>query len=282
MPLNIVSKFFYYTKQDGLLKSIAKIPAWIIRKLGVRRADVILKHRIEISKKIDKIFNSTVRYGLFAGLKLPTDSWWGLSDRASMLLGLYEKEVLESLKDIPTKYNTFIDLGAADGYYGIGVLINNLFQKSICYEISEKGRKIIRDNAILNNMLERVIIRGVATKDFYNDIPLKDLKNSVLFIDIEGAEFDLMNKASFDAFDQSIIFIEIHEWGLTDGKQKLKKLLEDSLQTHQITELTMGSRDLSIFPELKTFDDTDRWLMCSEGRGQLMTWLRFDPKVLVM
>ena len=33
----------------------------------------------------------------------------------------------------------------------------------------------------------------------------------------------------------------------------------------------MGNRDLSIFPELKGWNDLDRWILCSEGRPQLMT-----------
>ncbi|MBU3543956.1 hypothetical protein ICN49_03385 [Polynucleobacter sp. MWH-Mekk-B1] len=277
MQKNIIIKFFYYSKRDGFLKSLKKIPTWFISRLGIRESDVILKRRIKISKKIDSIFKSTVAYGPFIGLRLPVDSWWGATDRGSMLLGLYEKEVLESLKDIPKKYNTFIDLGAADGYYGIGVLVNNLFEKSICYEISEAGRKTIRENALLNNLLDRVVIRGIAREDFFNEISPEERQKSVLFIDIEGAEFDLMSKVTFEVFSNSVIFIELHEWGMVDGKEKLQKLREDALSTHRITELTMGSRDLSVFPDLKTFEDNDRWLICSEGRGQLMTWLRFDP-----
>jgi len=39
----------------------------------------------------------------------------------------------------------------------------------------------------------------------------------------------------------------------------------------------MGSRDLSTYPELQQWNDLDRWLICSEGRAQLMSWVRFDP-----
>ena len=41
--------------------------------------------------------------------------------------------------------------------------------------------------------------------------------------------------------------------------------------------LTTGARDLSVFPELRRMRDTDRWLIVSEGRGQLMTWLKLGP-----
>ena len=247
-------------------------------KNGIERISAVQKKRIFISKKLDQDFNSTVKYGPFSGLVFSKSSWWGLSNRSTMLLGLYEKEVLESIQNIPSKYNTFIDLGAADGYYGVGVLVNNIFEKSYCYELSEAGRKTIKINSMLNNVSDRVIIRGVACNNFYQDIPIDIRNRSVLFIDIEGAEFDLCDQPMFKAFANSIIFIELHEWFFKDGDSKLKTLYKNSSFTHIAQELTMGARDLSIFPELIKFTDDERWLICSEGRGQLMRWIRFDPK----
>ena len=71
--------------------------SWILSKLGLRKLDPIHQRRIEISKTIDVLFQSTVQYGPFKGLKLSPKIWWGKTDRASMLLGLYEKDVLDSL-----------------------------------------------------------------------------------------------------------------------------------------------------------------------------------------
>ena len=275
---NIFFKYVTAAKKDGYVSATAQAVSWILYRIGVNTSDPIHKRRIEMSDQLDKLFNSTVRYGPFRGLKLSTKAWWGKADRGSMLLGLYEKQVLDSLQSIPKKYTTFIDLGAADGYYGIGVLVNNLFEKSICYEISEEGRGIIKDNAKLNNVLHNVEIRGQAQNNFYTELPLDVLSNAVLFIDIEGAEFELMDKETFKAFNNSIIFIELHDWFFQDGVAKLQKIKNDSMLTHAITEIKMGARDLSIFPELIKLQDDDRWIICSEGRGQLMTWLRFDPK----
>jgi hypothetical protein len=279
MNKNLFSKYVNSLQKDGILGASQKVSLWFMRKLGVESADAIIhKRKIQISNKLDQIYNSTVQHGPFKGLKLSAGAWWGMTDRGSMLLGLYEKEVLDSLKSIPKKYTNFIDLGAADGYYGIGVLVNDLFHKSICYEISESGRQTIKNNAVLNNVSKRVDIRGIATKNFFNEIPSDILSQSVLLIDIEGAEFELVDVKTFEAFRDSIIFIELHNWFFVDGDQRLQKLKDDSFVTHVITELTMGSRDLSSFPELKKMNDTDRWLICAEGRGELMTWLRFDPK----
>ena len=171
-----------------------------------------------------------------------------------------------------------MDLGAADGYYGIGVLVNGLFDYSYCFEVSEIGRKVINKNAEINGVAEKVSINGIAEMDFYKNLPKDQLSKSVLFVDIEGGEFDLFDKKLFEVFKESIIFIEIHDDFFEDGKAKIEKIIDDASQYFDITTLTTSNRDLSKFSELKNFSDNDRWLICSEGRRRLMTWFRFDPK----
>ena len=160
----------------------------------------------------------------------------------------------------------------------VGEVVNGLFKNSICYEISEYGRETIQTNAKLNNVSDKVDIRGAATKNFHRDLSSNTLSKCVLLIDIEGAEFEILDATSFEAFRNSIIFVELHDWFFSDGSEKLEQLKKDAALTHSISELKMSSRDLSQFAELKKFNDDDRWLLCSEGRGQLMTWLRFDPR----
>lgn len=235
------------------------------------------KHKLNISSYIRKIHENTVAYGPLKGLKFVEESHWGLADKGTMILGLYEQEVLQEISSIPSSYNVFIDLGAADGYYGVGVLVNNLFTKSYCYEVSESGRDVISKTAKFNGLSDRVIIRGEATKNIINEIPVTELQKSVLFVDIEGAEFDLFDEAFFLGFKDSIIFLELHEWFFMDGSLKLDKLISDSKKTHKSKRFKTGSRDLSNYPELEKLSDLDRWMICSEGRAQLMSWMRFDP-----
>ena len=223
-------------------------------------------------------FNNTVAYGPFKGLKLSTDSHWSGADRASMVLGMYEQEILQDLGNLRGKYKTFIDLGAADGYYGIGVLVAGLFEKSYCFEISELGRAVIAQNAEINGFKEKVIVFGEADKKFYRQIDHHDLINAVLFVDIEGAEFDLFDADHFSFFSNTVIYIELHDWFFSDSQDKISKLRQDSERTHSWKEFHTGSRDPSAFSELGNLPDTARWLLCSEGRARLMTWVRLDPK----
>ena len=248
----------------------------VMNKRGMSIA--IGKKRQSLSLQLSDRMKHTVKYGPFAGMKFTHDNWWGGSDRGAMLLGIYEEEVLHSIMAVPKKYNVFIDLGAADGYYSIGSLISRRFKTSYSFEISAKGRDVIQKNAILNKVDNKLNIFGEATQDFYLSISKKDLDKAVILIDIEGGEFSLLNRESFTHLKNSIIFIELHDWFFKDGKEKLTKLMNDAKHFFKISTLTTTSRDLSKFPELKDYSDSERWLLASEGRSKLMTWLRLDPK----
>ena len=240
---------------------------------------VLQKHKNMLSDNIKSLHNNTVVYGPFKGLKFVDESHWDPSNLGAMILGLYEQEVLSELSNIPNRYKTFVDLGAADGYYGVGVLINGMFEKSYCYELTEVGRNVISKNALANNVSEKVLIRGEANQNLATEIPEYDLNNSVLLVDIEGAEFDLFDRDFYKSFSNSIIFIELHDFFFDDGEEKLNTLISNSKSTHIPKFIKMGGRDLSVYPELKKWNDLDRWIICSEGRPQLMTWVRFDPIV---
>lgn len=248
----------------------------VMNKRGMSIA--VGKKRQSLSLELSKRLKHTVKYGPFSGMKFSHDNWWGGSDRGAMLLGIYESEVLNSIMTTPKKYNVFVDLGAADGYYSIGSLISRRFKTSYSFEISAKGRAVIQQNAILNKVENKLHIFGEATQDFYLSIPKKDLDKAVIVIDIEGGEFSLLNKESFSYLKKSIIYIELHEWFFEDGKKKLQKLMNDAKPFFKISSLTTTSRDLSKFSELADYADSERWLIASEGRSKLMTWLKLDPK----
>lgn len=258
------------------LKKKYKPFKWRLFKLGI--GNPVKRRRLKLSVLVNEMFNATVAYGPFKGLKFSSNAWWGEADRPSMLFGLYEQEVLNSILNVPKTHRTFIDLGAADGYYGIGVLVNNHFDRSYCFELSEKGQEVIRRNAELNSVSNKLKVYGKAEKDFFKHLPIDQLATSVLLIDIEGGEFNLLDADLFKVLKNTIIFIELHPWLVDNGEKRLEKLKSDASGYFDISELTTTSRDLSIFPELRSFKDEDRWLICSEDRGRLMTWYRLDPK----
>ena len=278
---NLKKKFIEKVQDEGMLAALEKLISWSFNRLKLNLGIIgpFEKRKKFLSNKLVEKFNGVIQYGPFKGLKFVPESAWGNgADRASMLLGLYEKEVSISLQNIPDRYKILIDLGSADGYYGIGTLVNGMFEKSYCYEMNVVSQKIIKKNAELNNVASRVLIRGLADKYFYKDFKNDEIDQSILLVDIEGAEFDLFDKNLFEKFSKSIIFIELHPWIFkNNGREEIQKLENNAREYFTIEKITTTSRDLSEFEELKKWSDTDRWLICSEGRPKLMTWWRLDP-----
>jgi hypothetical protein len=277
----LVEKLVAVWRKEGPVAATGKVVSFTGRRIRERlsRDYHIDKRRRELSAKLNSDFNATVAYGPFKGLKLAAETWWvGGIDRSSMLLGLYEREVMESLADVPHSHRTFIDLGAADGYFGIGVLINRMFDKSYCFEASPLGQEIIRANARLNGVADKVFVHGTATKDFHLLISAEERSRAVLLVDIEGGEFDLLEEEQLLAWKDCIIIVEMHPHFVSDGAERMERFKRSASRYFDVREITMTSRDLSQFPEIASFTDSDRWLICSEGRAWLMKWYRLDPK----
>lgn len=266
----------------GLALAMSAVLRWLVNRLKelIGLGDQIQKRRLQLSAMLNERFSATVRYGPFRGLQLSREIWWGKTDRAGMLLGLYEQEVLDSVKKAATtRRRSFIELGAADGYYGVGVLVSGMFDRSYCYEISEAGRETIARNAALNGVEARVEVRGAADPLFYAQLPDTVPDNCVLLVDIEGAEFDILTADVMRRFSKSVIIVELHDhFFADDGAARLARLRSDAELIFNIEEVTTTSRDLSGLSELKTFSDTDRWLICSEGRRATPHWYVMTPR----
>jgi len=79
----------------------------------------LVQHRYMLSDRLAAQMSYTVAHGPFRGLKLSQERWWSAADRGSMLLGIYEGEVLAAIGSLARGRTTLVDIGAADGYYAV-------------------------------------------------------------------------------------------------------------------------------------------------------------------
>lgn len=232
-----------------------------------------LRQSLEAKMKIE--FGNTVLHGPYQKMKLPEESYWGI-DTSAMRFGLYEKEILDLLKNFCGK--RFVNIGAGDGYYVVGEVFRDAFEEAICFELNSDGRQKILQLAESNEVLQRITILGAADETWL-ELCGNPLDVGLVLCDIEGGEFDIFNSTHFKRLAKCPIVIEIHDW--VDGAtKKIEKLIEDSSETHNLNVLKTGSRDLSEFEELKNYSDEERWLLVMEGRPKLMSWFYFAPKKL--
>jgi hypothetical protein len=233
--------------------------------------------RLVIAERLAVELDNEIHHGIFSGMKLSSLRWGG-HDKAPMMLGLYESEVTSEIEKAASHTTTFVDVGAADGYFAVGSVFSDLYANAICFEISSEGRDSIKLNAERNGVADKVSIHAEATEEALLKMAEGvDTKDLFILCDIEGGEFDLFTLRVLQAFKKSTILVEIHDFTENDRKRYISlKLMAESI--FNISEITQESRNPNILVSTRVLHDDDKWLLMSEGRPKAMTWLRLTPK----
>ena len=208
------------------------------------RSETVAERQLRVSKEVHQLAKGRVLYGPFADLSLSGDCWWGEADLGSQCLGLYEQEVLYEIVSLSASCSTFIDIGAADGYYAVGVLHAAYFKRAICFERSIEGQKKIAENWRINGSPGEIDILGCADSSVIQALPDTIVGNSLVLIDIEGGEFDLLSNEVLTKFHQATIIVEVHNW-LEDFAAAYEGLLRRAADYFDIERLE-GYRVTSI------------------------------------
>jgi hypothetical protein len=136
------------------------------------------------------------------------------------------------------------------------------------------GRSLIRRGAELNGVSEKVEVRRTATRQELLSLKLPCPTHQLLIlVDIEGAEYQLIDEVVLNRFRGAKWIIEVHEFDrvMTSSLTTLQALA-DAFYVSRL--LQSGSRNPHQFEELEQFSDVDRWLLCAEGRdGPRGKWL---------
>ena len=102
-------------------------------------------------------------------------------------------------------------------------------------------------------------------------------KKTLLLIDIEGNEFNLLNQSFLNFFSNSLLIVEIHNW-VDNFWSKYEKLLKLASNYFKIEFIKNHKRDLCNLKEFRDFTDDNRLLMISESRPCIMRFLVLIPK----
>ncbi|MCA3416170.1 MAG: hypothetical protein INF84_16355 [Roseomonas sp.] len=235
--------------------------------------------RLMLGKLIYNRLRGMVSHGPLKGFRLNENQIWGQGDLGPKLLGLYEQEVLERIVARRKKWECIINLGAGDGYYGVGLVKSGLSERSICFEQSDEGQAAIKRAGENNGVADRVTILGRAEADFLNRPELQgiDFSRTLIIVDIEGGEFSLLADELLNRLKDAELIVELHGRFISKDPNLETNFLERLEKYFHCDVFTMGSRDLSAISEVANLADSDRWLLCSEGRPFLMRWAYCRP-----
>jgi len=262
------------TETYGLRYLFSLIAGFIIKKFKLH--DALQLHKERILRDANAMFGNQVAYGIFTGMKISNEVSWGRHDALSKYLGQYESHILEKLKNLGERYDHFIDIGAADGYYAIGLLHSKLYKTATCFEISSRGREIIAKNAVLNDQENNINIYGEANKDMLEE-EVNVAKSCVVLCDIEGAEFKLFSKEILKTLRNCEIITELHDDFVIGEEDRRQRLVDDAKEFFEISFIKRANPNPNDFEELKGWSDDLRQLAFSEERPCRMDWLFLSP-----
>lgn len=241
------------------------------------REETISQRSERVSIETYDLCNGEVKYGPFKGLKLSENSWWGKSDLGSQCLGLYEKEILTHIKNSSSQsWDCFIDIGAADGYYAVGMLSSGTANRAICFELSREGRALIRDTWERNGRIGVLDVHGKADADALLSLDQEGLGKTLILIDIEGDEFELLTPEVIEHLSAAEVILEVHNW-VHDFEAKYARLLYDLSKWFRLDILAYEDRLTGAFEELRSYTDDNRLLLVSERRPCRMRFLSLTP-----
>jgi predicted O-methyltransferase YrrM len=195
------------------------------------------------------------------------------------LLGIYERELNDYVEEAcASRFPLIVDIGAAEGYYAVGMSLRNPNARVIAFEMQERGRRALEEMAALNGVASRIQIRDeCGCADLR--AALTRSERALVICDVEGDEEKLLDPATIPALARTQLLVETHDFvsrGVT------KRLIERFTLTHKVRRIWQEARNQNEMPysTLATALLPRRYLdwAVSEWRPEKMSWLWMEPR----
>lgn len=226
-----------------------------------------------------------VRLGPFAGMHY-LDGAIG-SAFLPKLLGTYEQELGAVIEKVCAfRPLIIINIGAAEGYYAVGLARRIPQAHVIAYEQLAAGRTALTRTALLNGVLARLDVRGQChplgleedLAKFCGEGLGSSRRRALVLCDTEGDEKRLLDPAEVPSLSRAWVLVETHEFihpGVTE------ELSRRFAPTHKVEQIRQQARSRTQFPFHtgwmsvlpKSYLD---WAV-SEWRPERMSWLWMSP-----
>jgi hypothetical protein len=251
---------------------------WRRAAVGIYQRLVPLRFRprnVAFQRVVQRSNGGHILGGVFKGMRyFPNetgDSWY------HRLLGLYEIELADAIPRLTqeTDFTRVVNVGSAEGYCAIGLALKCPKAKVVAFEMLTEKHRMVRELAEMNAVDGRVTTHGACTPAALDEAIGDDPSHCLVFIDVEGAEMDLLDPVAIPKLRQTYILMETHE-GLRPGS------------TAAIRERFSATHDLEVIPQRDRtpkdlpFDGgwLTRWYLdnAREDRLIVQEWWIFRPK----
>lgn len=194
------------------------------------------------------------------------------------LLGTYELELHPIVKRLgKIDFAKVINVGSGEGYFSVGFALNIPNARVISFDPSFYGCFLHNQMAEINNVRDRITIKAeFCTTELLSKF-IDTGENSLIFMDVEGSELELLNSSEVPGLKNSHILVEIH-----DSVSPLlgNTILERFENSHSLEIIYQRDRTLNDLPFRNIFTalfPKQFIKLLDEGRGYKMRWFYFAP-----
>lgn len=191
------------------------------------------------------------------------------------LLGTYENELHPAIERLcRLGADVIVDVGAAEGYYVVGMARRAPGARVIGFETNRVGRVLTRRLARVNGVSARVSTRGYCEHEGLREA-LEGARAPVVICDIEGAELDLLDPREVPALRRCALLVELHEGAKPTERGVLSGRFDE---THTIAFVPLAPRSIADLPPGITLDPGSVDFAMDEKRAISTGWLLMLPK----
>jgi hypothetical protein len=241
------------------------------RALGPAHPPVLRRWRqLQAAKRAHRLTSITrtftawhglqVSGGPFAGLRYPDASATSLVPK---LLGAYERElhgaIERAIRDEP---ELIVNVGAADGYYAVGLARRCPGATVHAFEADPRARELLARVAAANGVA--ITIEGTAELDHLRRLPAG---RTLAVIDCEGCEATLLDPEEVPLLRTATIIAELHDFAVPGVGETIA---DRFAATHHVTLIPTGAQP----PER----GSTLTLALSEYRPGPMRWAVMIPR----
>lgn len=218
-----------------------------------------------------------IQSGPFKGIKYIEKAY--CSSICPKLAGTYEKEIRDTISELlKQNFDSFIDIGSAEGYYSIGFAKYGNCKKVISFECSAEARKMQTQLAELNGVNDRIEIHGQCEHEELRTA-LKNHNNNLILCDIEGYEHALLDTGMIPKLASATMMIECHNHVWEQMETSLEKRF---CKTHRVTSF---KAQLHGNPSDYPFPNLYYWILprkyksfpIQDQRAPETSWLYLEP-----
>lgn len=194
------------------------------------------------------------------------------------LLATYELEIQPVIEQIAAGgFDLLINIGAAEGYYAVGLARKCPGLCVIAFERNPRGQEAVRLLAQQNGVAGIAIMGNCEPRDLAR--ALDGGRRSLVVCDIEGGELEVLDPANCPALADAHILVELHEFAVKGITETIRQRFEPTHRIEHIWERNRVLSDfplrspwLSILPNFALLDTMREW------RPERMSWFWMTPR----